>query len=94
VPADDRYEAASGRDAEERARLGQLCDRLATLLGEMPAAHRRAFELGVLQKMPYREIARHTGWSVAQVKINVYRGRKRIIRGLGEGLGSRTEASP
>jgi DNA-directed RNA polymerase specialized sigma24 family protein len=57
----------------------------------MPAAHRKAFELAILDKMPYREIARLTGWSISQVKINVYRARKRTIEGLAEVLPTHQE---
>lgn len=57
---------------------------LRRVLGAMPEAHRRAFELGVLQGLPYAEVVRRTGWTMAQVKINVFRARRRILDELGD----------
>jgi RNA polymerase sigma factor (sigma-70 family) len=51
-------------------------------LRNLPAGLRLAFELGAVQKLPYAEIAARTGWSLALVKVNVYRARKRLIAGL------------
>ncbi len=48
----------------------------------MTPAHKKAFELGVILQKPYSEIATLTGWSLAQVKINVYRARKKAIEEL------------
>ena len=84
VPADDEHEIADSDAADAHARLRSLVDRLTVVLEAMPEAHRRAFELGVLDRIPYREIARQTGWSSSQVKINVYRARQRVIRELAE----------
>jgi RNA polymerase sigma-70 factor, ECF subfamily len=77
--------AAPGADSPEAAaRFEQLERRLAEVVAAMPPGYRRAFELGVLEKRPYREIAARTGWSAAQVKINVYRARRRAMEGLGD----------
>ena len=43
---------------------------------------RTAFEQGVLSQEPYKDIARRNGWSLAQVKINVYRARRHAITKL------------
>ena len=71
---------------DARARLRALCERLDTVLEGMSADHRRAFELGVIDKTPYREIAQQTGWSLSQVKVNVYRSRKRAVQELADFL--------
>lgn len=76
-------EAAS---PEQRAALGAFRDRLTEILSTMSDAHRRAFHLGVVEQRSYSEIARRTGWSLAQVKVNIYRARRRVIDDLGEVL--------
>lgn len=73
-----------GEGADGRASLHDLVGRLGEVLAGLPEAHRRAFELGILERVPYREIARRTGWSVAAVKVNVYRARRRVIDALEE----------
>jgi RNA polymerase sigma-70 factor (ECF subfamily) len=70
--------------ADDRVRMRAVLERLGQVLAEMPAAHRRAFELAVVDKTPYRDICECTGWSLAQVKINVYRGRKRVTQALAD----------
>jgi len=71
---------------DSAARLGELRRRLDELRAVLPAAHREALDLGVLERLPYREIARHTGWTLAQVKINVFRARRRAIEALADFL--------
>lgn len=44
--------------------------------------YRVAFQLGVLEGRAYSDIARTTGWNLAQVKINVHRARKKMIEHL------------
>ena len=92
VAAAPDHDVATADAADARARLRSVCDRLVAILETMSEAHRRAFELGVLDKMPYREIARLTGWTPAQVKVNVYRARKRAMDGLAEFFADRREA--
>ncbi len=70
--------------ADTRARLRALFERLERLLEGLAPAHRTAFQLGVLDRLAYREIAERTGWSLAQVKINVYRARRKVVEGLGD----------
>ena len=67
---------------EARMFRHELEERLRTLLPLLPADRRQAFELGVLFELPYAEIARRQGWSVAKVKVEVYRARKMLIEGL------------
>jgi RNA polymerase sigma-70 factor, ECF subfamily len=44
--------------------------------------YRTAFQYGVLEGRAYNEISRLTGWSDAQVKVNVHRARKAMIKDL------------
>ena len=75
VPA----EAAS---PEQEASWNAFRKELGCVLAGLPEAHRRAFELGALEQRSYSEIAEITGWSLAQVKVNLYRARKRVIEEL------------
>lgn len=61
----------------------ELEDRLRRALDVLTGDQRVAFELGVLRKMPYAEIAQIHGWSVSKVKIDVFRARKRVLAELG-----------
>jgi RNA polymerase sigma factor (sigma-70 family) len=89
-PADDRspLEAVADpalspeRDAAWSAFRGAL-DRAVSALSPDLA---RAFQLGVVERHPYADIMRATGWSLAQVKSNVFRARHRVIAILGERL--------
>ncbi len=69
---------------EDIASYSELKDKLEVVMNDMSDAHRKAFEQGVLMQKPYRDIARSTGWSLSQVKINVYRARKQAIAALSE----------
>ncbi len=60
--------------------------RLSLFLNELPPKLRQAFELGVLQQEPYARIAEKTGWTLASVKINVYRARQQALEKLGDFL--------
>ena len=74
--------AVDGEGPEARRRRGVLTRRLAELLARLPADQRQAFRLGALDRRPYAEIAAAMGWSVAKVKIEVFRARRRLIAGL------------
>lgn len=67
---------------EELADLGKLAERLRQVLDGMPPAHARAFEAAVLEQKSYAEIAEDEAWTLDQVRMNVYRGRKRAIAEL------------
>lgn len=75
VPA----EAAS---PEQEASWSAFREELGRVLAGLSEPHRRAFELGALEQRSYGEIAQITGWSLAQVKVNLYRARKRVIEEL------------
>jgi RNA polymerase sigma-70 factor (ECF subfamily) len=67
--------------------FNELGERLQKALASMSTQHRQAFELAILQQHPYRTIARRTGWTLAQVKVNVHRARRHAIRELADYLG-------
>jgi RNA polymerase sigma factor (sigma-70 family) len=74
----------SQQGLEEMTDLARLRGRLDEVLGELPPPHRRAFELVVLNQWSYAEAAESEGWSLEQVRMNVYRGRKGAIARLRE----------
>lgn len=84
MAAAERIEAEPARGDGPEAELGlsELDERLAALLAELKPKHRTAFELAVLGGQPYREVAESTGWSLSQVKVNVYRARRAVTAGL------------
>lgn len=71
---------------EEGAVWTSLRIRLKEALGRLSADQRRAFDLVSVEQCSYQEIARATGWSPSQVKINVFRARKKLIAELGDVL--------
>jgi RNA polymerase sigma-70 factor (ECF subfamily) len=73
---------APGAGPEQEADLARLEERLGDVVAAMSPHLRTAFEQGVLRQEPYKEIARRNGWSLAQVKINVYRARRQAITKL------------
>ena len=84
VPGEAGTEVADSDTADTRTRLRALFERLEHLIEGLAPAHRTAFQLGVLDRLAYREIAERTGWSLAQVKINVYRARRKVVEGLAD----------
>jgi RNA polymerase sigma-70 factor (ECF subfamily) len=82
IAAPDGVEYAADGAVEMRARLRSLCDRIAVMMADMSPAHQTAFALGVLERLPYRDIADRTGWSLSQVKVNIHRARRRAMAEL------------
>jgi len=76
--------ADGGASPETRADLGRLEERLDAAMASMTPNLRTAFELAVLRQEPYKNVARRTGWSMAQVKVNVFRARQKAISQLRE----------
>jgi len=76
--------AAEAASPEQEASWSAFGKELQRVLAGLSEPHRRAFELGALEQRSYGEIAQITGWSLAQVKVNLYRARKRIIEELRE----------
>lgn len=62
--------------------LGRLQERLGEVLSSLRPALRAAFEQAVLRQKPYSEVAREQGWTLQQVRVNVYRARKEVIARL------------
>lgn len=83
---EDAIEAQPSTDAspEDRALWSGFRRELARVLAAMSEAHRRAFELAVVEQRSYQEVTRLTGWSLAQVKVNVFRARQRILAEIGD----------
>ena len=75
---------AEGASPEQEASSSAFRAELQRVLAGLSEPHRRAFELGALEQRSYGEIAQITGWSLPQVKVNLYRARKRIIEQLRE----------
>lgn len=74
---------STGAGPHEEASFRLLSDALRHALADLPASHRRAFELAVLDGLSYEEVARATGTTLAQVKVHVYRARRRLVDALG-----------
>jgi RNA polymerase sigma-70 factor (ECF subfamily) len=53
-------------------------------LEELPEPFRTAFTLGVVQRLSYQEIEEVTGWTMAMVKTNIFRARKRVAAELSD----------
>jgi RNA polymerase sigma factor (sigma-70 family) len=73
---------AHSPSTEAPAAERELAAHLAEAVAALPETLRLAFELGVVQKRPYAEIAVRTGWSLSLVKVNVYRARKQLLAAL------------
>jgi len=81
-PPPEVDEGTGDEDADRALDVKRLQSVLDDALAELKPDHRRAFELAVLQQQPYKEVARHTGWSLSQVKTNVFRARQATIDSL------------
>jgi RNA polymerase sigma-70 factor, ECF subfamily len=66
--------------AEEREDARRLADRVDSHLRTLPEDRRRCFEMAAIDGRPYAEIADELGWTVPNVKIQVFRIRKSLIR--------------
>ncbi|MFH0882114.1 MAG: RNA polymerase sigma factor [bacterium] len=61
------------------AEANDLNEAVQTVLDTLHERYQVAFRLGVLEGRAYNDIARTTGWNLAQVKINVHRARRKVI---------------
>jgi len=75
---------AAGPEAE--AELVELRQALLAARQRLGPSLAPAFDLGIVARRPYAEIAAATGWSLAQVRVNVHRVRRRLLRELGLSL--------
>lgn len=71
-----RDDRASSDDAVRERELREAVGRA---LAALPPDQARAFTWAVLEQRSYAEIAAHTGWSRAKVKISVFRARQRVM---------------
>ncbi|MEZ4648553.1 MAG: sigma-70 family RNA polymerase sigma factor [Candidatus Eisenbacteria bacterium] len=69
---------------ESGVRVRELRERLGVAMDRMTKPERQAFEAAVLRHEPYAEIAKRLGWSRVQVKVNVFRARRRAMQELGD----------
>lgn len=59
-------------------------NQLKQTLSQLDESHRTAFILGVIQKIPYREIEAITGWSSVKVKSKIFRARRKVAAALAD----------
>jgi len=74
---------ASPDDAMEQKELGKAIDRA---IAELPKKQRIAVVLRRYQKLPYDEIAKITGLSIAAVKSQLFRARTTLRESLARHL--------
>ena len=67
---------------EAVADFHRLEEQVRAVLDRVKPDHRVAFEQAVLQQKSYAVVAREQGWTLAQVKTNVHRARKRVVSDL------------
>lgn len=82
--------ASADDGPQDHVEWGEFGDALADALDALSDDHRLAFRLGVLEDVPYAEIAEDQGWSLSRVKVNVHRARRKIIDALGDRIPSRS----
>ena len=80
----DAFPDEKTRSPEFHTQSSIFRKKVTLLLREMKPRMRTAFELGVLGGHSYADIAQKTGWSLATVKINIYRARKFALSKLGD----------
>ena len=77
--------AGESKDNPENAVVFQnFGNRLQVVLKQLTPKQRQVFEMAVIRKEPYADIARETGWSLSDVKVNVYRARRRVTEAMGD----------
>jgi RNA polymerase sigma factor (sigma-70 family) len=69
-------------DPLAKTEASQLQEKVQELVADLPDDLRVAFQEGVVRRMPYAEIAEEQDWTVAKVKVCVYRARKHLMDGL------------
>lgn len=72
----------SATSPEALRAFSELREKVDGILAGMSRDHGQAFRLAVLEGRSYREIAELEDWSLNRVRINVHRGRKRVMAGL------------
>lgn len=69
---------------DSAALFDDLSRKITSVLENMSPPLRAAFEAAVIRREPYEEIASALGWTQGQVRVNVFRARKRAIELLGD----------
>jgi len=85
---------SAARPPDAIAELNLFERQLGEALAGLPPAHRVAFESAVLRQSSYAEVAREHGWSLEQVKTNVFRARQKLIAELRRTLRPEAEKQP
>lgn len=67
-----------GRTPYQRTANDDALHHVHRLLARLPAAQRTALRLREVEGLEYKEIARRSGQTMAQVKTNIHRGRQRL----------------
>lgn len=67
---------------DDEAQWMDLNEHVLASMETLSERYRTAFQHGVLEGRAYSEIARLTGWSAAQVKVNIHRARRAMIEAL------------
>ncbi len=78
----DATAVSTERSPEADLRAHEWSRHVRDALSPLPADQRHAFELAILENLPYREICSRTGWSLSKVKIDVFRARKAVVEAL------------
>ena len=84
-----RYSPATWANAQERAadpESGSIARELEDLLRQVTRTlspmQRTVFVLHEIERLPFEEIRRATGWSAVQLKSNLYLARQKVRRAL------------
>jgi RNA polymerase sigma factor (sigma-70 family) len=78
--------AAALSNPEEEASWSRFRGDLDAALAELSADLSLAFRLALVERHTYDEIVAATGWTLARVKTNVFRARRRVIERLADRL--------
>ena len=85
-PLDEQRPAEPAVAADDAVDLRTIRELVDQELARLSPDQRTAFESAVLEQRSYPEVARERGWTVAKVKIDVYRARKRLMERLRDRL--------
>ena len=77
IQRETQPQSQAAPDDAVREREGE--DRVVQAMKNMPQMERQAFRAAVLEKQSYEDVGRRHGWSRDQVKVYVYRARKRLL---------------
>jgi len=81
---EDKSLVTSNPGPEEYTIAQDFNSSLRQTLSGMDEHYRTAFTLGVIQKLPYKDIVDITGWSLVSVKTRIFRARKQVAAALAD----------